>query len=329
MKKSIANGTTILAQTAEKSNTFDQLKRNFEKAYSESKASGTDCTTELYALAHAIAQAVNNKCIDPQRKTATERENVSNNGFNPALMELRRGMVADMALLENTRHFANESQTTGYNKDGDTVTIVNADAEKALGKLIDMTISDGMDLVQETACALLELGAQYATDGANWLDMEIFVHELSKKVYIQRADSKAYKDRQSTPIQETYRHDRRYIQNSRAMQTDPRNGYLYLEDTDPDTLETYYIRLGKCADLGGYASDINGNIDYKSQYTATQQIADDMALLLERLQLTDRQAQIVKLRLAGYGVKAIASYLGVSKQCIQITLKRLQENWNK
>ena len=59
---------------------FETVKRNYETAL----ASGKDSTQELTALATAVAYSVLNKCIDPQRKTAADRETVSDNGNNPA-----------------------------------------------------------------------------------------------------------------------------------------------------------------------------------------------------------------------------------------------------
>ena len=50
--------------------TFETVKRNYETAL----AQGKDTAQELTALATAVAYSVINKCIDPQRKTAAQRE---------------------------------------------------------------------------------------------------------------------------------------------------------------------------------------------------------------------------------------------------------------
>ena len=73
------NTNTNTPKTAERPD-FEQVKRNYENAL----ASGKDSTQELTALATAVAYSVLNKCIDPQRKTAADRETVSDNGYNPA-----------------------------------------------------------------------------------------------------------------------------------------------------------------------------------------------------------------------------------------------------
>ena len=99
--------TTTNAKT-ESTTTFETLKRTFEQAH----ASGNDYTTPLYDLATAIAYSVVNKCIDPQRKTAATRETVSDSGYNPAMIELKRGIGHDLRTLEQTRYYADVATRT-------------------------------------------------------------------------------------------------------------------------------------------------------------------------------------------------------------------------
>ena len=89
-----------------------------------------------------------------------------------------------------------------------------------------------------------------------------------------------------------------------------------MEELTPDGLETIYRRLGKFADLGGY--DCNG------LYNTDAQTVADYDALVEKLELTDRQAVIVRLRMQGKGNKAIATYLGVTYQAVQNTLAKIQ-----
>ena len=59
--------------------------------------------------------------------------------------------------------------------------------------------------------------------------------------------------------------------------------------------------------------------------------ADAVAIdnLVSKLSLTDRQATVIKYRLQGYGEKAIAKKLGVSKTAIQNTLARVYRQAEK
>lgn len=297
--------TTKTAQTTTARPDFNAVKRAYETAL----ATGKDSADELTALATAVAYSVLNKCIDPQRKAAPQRETVSATGYNPALVQLKHGIAADLATLDNLRTAADKATRTAYNADGDLTTeTADKDAEKAVAALIGETLSDGIDLVQAAALAILEQAAEHAADGGEWLDTPHTVRRLSRRVYIRTEDSAAYRDDETTPIQEVYRAVRQTVQNSRAIQTDPRNGYSYVEDLTADGLETIYYRLHKYADLGGY--DCNGN------YTTDRQNVADYETLVARLDLTDRQAQILRFRMQGKGYKAIATYLGIPQSSV-------------
>lgn len=119
---------------------FEQVKRDFETAL----ASGKDYGPQLMDLSTAIAHSVVRKCLDPQRKTAPTQYKVSNNGFNPAMDELRRGIAADVQLLDSTAKAADKATKATLDKDGDPVTVTaDKDAENAVNALIDRTLSDG------------------------------------------------------------------------------------------------------------------------------------------------------------------------------------------
>ena len=292
---------------------FETVKRNYETAL----AQGKDTAQELTALATAVAYSVINKCIDPQRKTAAQRDTASNTGFNPAMVALKRGIAADLATLDNTRRNANAATATTYNADGDLVTVTaDKDAAAVLVDLMETTLSDGIDLVQTAALAILEQAAEHADPAAPWLDTPYTTRRLSRRVYIRTEDSRAYRDETTTPIQEVYRAVRQAVQDSRATQTDPRNGYTYIEDSE-NGLETIYYRLHKYADLGGYNCDGN--------YTADRQTVEDYETTVARLDLTDRQAQVLRLRMQGKGYKAIAAYLGVTQRAIAKTVEQVQK----
>lgn len=310
---------------------FEQVKRDFETAH----ASGKDYGPALLDLSTVFAYSVVNKCIDPQRKAAADRDTISDNGQNPAMIALKRGIAADRRTLDNTAAAANAATRATLNADGDAVTeTVDKDAAAALAALVGETLSDGIDLVQTAAAALLEQAAAHA-DGPGWLDRPYTVRRLSRRVYVKAEDSAAYRDDETTPAQEVYRAVRRAVQESRAVQTDPRNGYTYIEDLTADGLDVIYFRLHKYADLGGYAH--NGQDGDRlpgspagfgqggTHYTADRQTVTDYNAIMERLNLTGRQAVILRLRMQGKGNKAIATYLGVTYQAVQNTLAKIQK----
>lgn len=321
MKKQDTNATAAA---------FTQLLRAYEHAH----ATGADTAAPLYALATACTLSVLKKCIDPQRKNAAERETVSNNGISPALTAVRRGIMADIALLEKLTAAHNAAYALQYNAAGDLVqVVVDKAAEKAAAALQSETISDGLDLVNAAVIAILEETAAHATAAPGWMETEYTARRLCRRVLIKADDTAKWEEETTSPIREVYRAIRREVQNSRAMQTDPRNGYSYIEDTaaDPDSTatETIYRRLHKWADLGGFTNsghyDPHGNAARSTIYTADAQTAADYNTIVSALNLTERQAVIVRLRMSGYGYKAIATYLGISISSVKTILRRLQE----
>lgn len=281
------------------------------------------------------------KCIDPQRTTAPSRDTVSNNGYNPALTDLRRGIAKDLSTLDNTRQAADKATHATLDENGEPVTeIADKAAYDALSSIISDALSDGIDLVQEAA-ALLEQAAKHA-NGVEWLDRPYTFRDLDKRVYIQLDDSAAYKDVDTTPIQEVYRAVRKAVQDSRAIQTDPRNGYTYIEDYaengEGNGLEVIYRRLQKWSDMGGYAQNGQAGTNMPGSpsgigrdgdlYTADIETARRVDEIIKALELTDRQKLIFNLRMRGMGYrgnKAIATYLGVSDKSIKKTVSQIKK----
>lgn len=183
-----------------------------------------------------------------------------------------------------------------------------------------------------SALAILEQAADHAA-GEEWLDKPFTARRLSRRVYIRREDSAAYVDVETSPIREVFQAVRREVANSRVVQTDPRNGYLYLEELTEGGLDTIYHRMGKYADMGGYETTADpaacpgapdGLTLSGGHYTADHATVEDFDALMVKLDLTDRQMQIVRLRMQGKGTKAIATYLGVTKAAVDIQLLRLR-----
>ena len=309
-------------QTAEQQAAFAKLLRTYEHA----TATGADTAAPLYALAAACALSVVKKCIDPQRKTAEERQTVSNGGMSAALVEVRRGIRADLALLENLTAAHNAAYVMRYNAAGDMVQeVADKAAEKVAAALQGETLTDGIDLVNAAVVAILEQTAEHATAAPGWMEEPYTMRRLCRRVIIKAEDSAKWEEVETSPIREVYRAIRREVQNSRAMQTDPRNGYLYIEDTaadpDSDATETIYRRLHKWADLGGYT--------HTGDYTADPQTAADYDSIVSALNLSARQAQVVRLRMSGYGYKAIGTYMGIDHSNVVRVCKQVQAKAEK
>ncbi len=269
---------------------FNLLKRQAEKG-------------DYLPLAIAAARGTLRKLID---KTG-----------EPMFYRLKAELEHDIRLYEDTQTLNEKATAYRYNANGVRVQYVaDADANRALKALEKERIGEGFDLVQVAYIALLEQAEQHSAKGDGWLDIPFTKKVLDKRVIIRQADSAAYKEAEATPIKEVYKAVRQAIDKSASVQAASLK-YTYIEELAEQEGEKVYRRLPKYMDAG--AEDKDG------VYTADAQTADDMFSIIERLNLSARQMQIIKLRLKGYGQRAIASYLGVSVRCIQIQLQRVQE----
>lgn len=326
--------TTTKKTTTATPTTFSDLVKLFGALASDPTADPTAYEKTLTDLAVATVYCVVKKCIDPTRKGDPEK--VSDSGYSPAMVKIRRDITADRKTTDNINRLIDDiTYHIEYDRNGDPIRVCDTpDSEAALSDIIhSTTIGDGYDLINDCIVAILtECERQKDRDPDDPTDLErpYTVNRLKKKVYIKKADSiGGYETVTTTPIQEVFKAVRRCIENSRAIQTDPRNGYSYIEDLtaspdgDPDTI---YYRLPKYADLGGYVTDYNGST---TVYTTPAATVDIVETLIEKLNLTKRQATILQLRLKGHGYKAIATYLGVSADNVKSQIKEMRRKAEK
>lgn len=325
--------------------TFADYLTAFSTAYTNRDSDPANYEKTLFELAKLCTLSVLKKVIDPTRHNSNptpatllnptpdgvkrysygDRETAVNSGFNPALVSVRCqlfGAVETLAKEANdfVEHDDFMNPATGLN------------------------LEDGFDFVNDAIVAILdETRRQLERDPGDPVDLTrpYETRRLKRKVYIQDPDSLGgYETVTTTPIQEVYKAIRRSIQDSRHVQLDPRNGYTYLEDlySDPDgdsDPTIVYRRLPKYADLGGHAmdgdSDPTEKIDGQPSTRLTgcvssygdRETVDNIDTMVSNLNLTARQKQVLTYRFQGYGLKAIATRLGVSHQAIAKTLKQI------
>lgn len=337
-KQNMNNGT---------SNSFTNLLLDYYEQY-EHDPKSEEFTNTLTTIAKIITHSVLRKCIDVSH--------------NESLIEVKRDIVKDSNSLETIARANRELYSLSYTEDGDLVSklvkeeyVIRKDSkgkdkkvkkenslEVGYNREVRERLGDGLDLVNVAIITLLE---QTREHGA-YLDMPYTIRRLKRKVYIKLEDSvKGWEEVETTPIQETFKAVRRAIENSRAIATDPRNGYSYLEDiaTDSETGEetTVYRRLDKYSDLGGNMSEKHaelsdpltiicnsesyGTMSHGTMYSANANMVNKMDELIESLNLSMRESQVLKLRLRGYGNKAIATYLGVSLSSVKTIQRRVKE----
>ena len=260
-------------------------------------------------IAKVVAYSVIKKCLTT--------------GYNSTLATLRSELGRDLHELDNLHHASMTAYAVSFNADGDYKRIkADPGAVVALDKLSKLSLGDGIDFVNTAVIAIMEeTERQLERDPDLPVDLErpYTVRRLNRKVWIKAEDTvNGWEEVSTTPISEIYKAVRRYVMQSRASATDPRNGYSYLEEmvTDPETGEetNIYRRLPKYADLGGYATDFNGAC---TLYSVDNETVDQYETLVESLRLTAKQATILKLKQSGHGNKSIATYLGISENSVK------------
>lgn len=320
----------ITREKSENSRSFPDLVSDFNN--SDPDRDPVSYEKSLTDISTATTFCVLKKCIDPTRNN--KGSTVSNAGYNPVMVSLKSDTNTDRLMFENFNNAVkNITYHTEYNKNGDPVKICDTpDLEKIINKSVhEQTVGEGMDLIHDCVVAMLEETArQKLRDPKKTLDIErpYTVHRLKKKVYIKKVDSVGgYETVETRPITESFKAVRRSIENSRAVQADPRNGYIYLNGlmNNPDgETDDIYIRLPKYADLGGYVRNFN---DAETVYTADNSALETLETIENltcKLKPTQKQQTILNLRLCGYGNKAISTYLGVSADNIKGQIKELR-----
>lgn len=303
--------------------TFETLLVNFCNEYRKDSNS-EKFTAVATDLATAVAFSVLRKCLDPQAKSGKP----SNSGCNPQLDEVKRSIYRDTNTLKNIDYSCKKAFVTVYNEDGDRQTkTADKDYRYAYNKLTQQILGDGLDLVNTAIVSLLDECTKVDTTAENFLETVYTVRRLKKKVWIKVEDSvNGWETVETSPIREVYKAVRREVANNRSLNIDPSNGYMYLEDLARDEGSneetTIYRRLNKFSDLAGNVTDFNGAVKFETVDSAS---VTDYDTMVEKLELTTRQAQILQLRMSGYGYIAIGTYLGVNEKSVRDVLKTVQK----
>lgn len=313
----------------QKSNTnYADVLRNFEKAYNDRDNNPYYYTTALQELTQAIVYSVLKKLCNVGGVVTEETKVVGDS--TKVVRGMRTDIAVDVSIVKRTQYAVNNATEYGYNADGElTEFIKDSLLNQSLTKLLSHSLSDGYDLIQTATVALLEESAKADTTVDCWLETPYVVHRLKKRVYIKKVDSvNGYEDVETTPIQEIYKVVRRAVADNRAIQISSHK-YSYIDDSvvNPYTEEEerIYIRLPKYSVLATPTASINGKSDI---VTTDITSVDTVNKKISELQLSTRQAEILKLRLSGYGYKAIATYLGVTQRAVAKTVKAIQEKYN-
>ena len=321
------NAKTTTTNAKATNNAFTTLLRTYETA-TRNRNGNTDTetayTNALTELATACTFSVLKKLCNVGG-TLTETSK-STTDTAKTIRQLRQSLAKDLHDLNRLAYASNNATALEYNQDGDLQSVVkDKDLYNALTALCADTFGDGIDLMHTAVTTILTETAKTTDLTADFMETPYNVRRLKRKVYIKDVNSLGgYETTQTTAIQEVYKAIRRDIESNRVMQF-ANNKYTYLEsvatDTESDTETAIYRRLPKYSGLAYEMTDYNGKI---TAITTDSETVDTTDRIIKKMNLTEKQAKVLQLRQSGYGQRAIATYLGVTPQAIQNTLKQIQ-----
>lgn len=296
----------------------------------------------LDTLANIIVYSVLNKCIDPQRKHMSHLNHETGNNdctISSVMLSLKYDIVMTNAFLRDITNLQNSiSIEHSFDKNGDECyKITNPELlseidEKTRVYYENYRNFDGYSLKQDTIVSIITYSKEcFEKYGHVDLTKDIIIHRLSRKVYIQSEKSAKYADIETTYIQEVFREISRSIRNNSNVQISNQK-YAYIEfselnNSENDMYDKAYIRMPSRYDMGEFVTDMNGKSTY---YTINDnESLDKIDNIIAQLHLTQKQSQILDLRLKGYGYKTISTYLGVKNDTIKSQIKEIRRKAEK
>lgn len=275
----------------------------------------------VYSLAYFIAHSVLKKCIAAgQTAEKTDRVDVMKTTSKVKDLATLKAQVTAFSRYIDRIEFSENTLSHEYNeyglimirlKDG---TIKLKEAKKTRYNDVSPvgldTMDKGQDLVQTIVLQILEAikGQKDRGQEVN-LESTYEFEKVGQRIFIglDRPKDSDIKTDVTTPIQNIYRATHRYI---------------YSESKKVDTSRFTYSQI---ADSESYLRNLYGLQIYENADRMERIKADVYA----RLQLTDRQKEVVEYRLQNYSLKAIAEKMNTSVPTVCKTLKRIAEKYNK
>ena len=304
--------------------TFADVLTRYERATRQKDEFATEYTSALVDLAKACTFSVLKKLANVGGVVTDSNKIKSDSTKN--INSLRNGLCKDFDTLERLKYAVDNATEWAKDKDGNNkLVVLDKGLYDSISDLLNSTLSDGSDLLQIAILSILE-ETEKVGKGMNFMTEPYTVRRLKKKVYIQKEDSvNGWEEIETCAIKEVYKAVRRAIAERRTAQI-ASHVYAYIEyiatDEVSGTEQTIFERLPKYHTAVDIVTDINGKTVSE---TASETTAETISEIVSSLNLTDRESTILKLRLCGYGNKAIATYLGVTENSVKGARHRITE----
>lgn len=310
---------------------FDEAMKLYEKEYTRVYRAGlnVDDDTDFAFILNVFGRMIANSVL----------KRLVNVSYNPLLVELKDSLFYDVNNLNATIRHSNNEYSYTYNDKGEREKTLDKETASKYNECFN-PLSDAYDLVHEAIASLIRYSyiAMKKQDKhyevykslnmiddmkrAKTLSLQGWdtVKMLTKKTFVDKVEARTYYDNTKLYIQRVFKNVRDYVDSNKGIGSFK---YLYMDDIDPNTGETYYQRYERISAIT--SRSVVG-------YTVRQYNASLYDGLMERVQngdFTHRQLEIIQLKLQGYSHQAICDKLklkaksGITKHLQAIALKLL------
>lgn len=246
------------------------------------------------------------------------------------------GRIAALSVIKKMRSFSGMlSGTRKASKNGKNDTIRTAEKKAESANVLKQLEQwekdiitcnfngDGMDFVNVAIVAFLNEEKKAHERNVNtcflWTQKEYTEMGIDKRVIIQRDDSMKKREFTRIPARNVYQKLREYIVSNRGVRIDEKHVFIEeIVQNENGTDEKLYHRLKNGMQFAYY--------DYTEMHENTCNLLHASIVIQSFLDtLTGKEQKVLDLRMQGYGLQAIGSYTGVSKQAIAKTTNALRK----
>lgn len=229
---------------------------------------------------------------------------------------IRRQFWHDLLAQKDMQHLDNNAYSYEYNKDGELVFVENTQLSKQASEILSISFGNGMDLLNVAIMTILEQEQEHPD-----LLETYKIKTLDKRVVIRENDSAKWVEKDTSALHEVFLAIRREVEVHQS--TKGTDKYIYLDELVEDEEGNSEVAYRRLHSNNIYAT-LDGVVKNSTYATVDTKTVNDIDKVIKNLNLSAREMQILKLRIKGYGNKAISSYLGISESTTKSTIKQIR-----